>query len=90
MTAGHVAHAAAHNAIKAVGVLVEVEPAEFVRIVGKAEHPVVVVAPGGVFRKHVRYLTSYRGLAFHTKSDSPLALPRAELVSATKISLPDG
>ena len=41
-------------------------------------------------KKHHKYLTSYKGLAFFTKSPSPLVLPpRAEVVSAKAISIPD-
>lgn len=40
-----VAHAAAiANAIKASGVLVRVDPTEFLRIVHRAEEPLIVVA----------------------------------------------
>lgn len=91
MTAGAAAaHAAAVNAIKASGVVVRLEPADWLAVLGRTEAPLVVVAMGGVFKKHVRYLTSYRGLAFFTKSPEPLALPkRAEIIEARSISVPD-
>lgn len=88
---GHgAAHAAAvAQAIKASGVLVRVDPMEFLKIVNRADEPLVVVAEGGVFRTTWRYLTSYRGLAFHTKSTEQLLLPgRAEVVTAEAISIP--
>ena len=84
------AHAAAiANAIKASGVLVRVDPTEFARILHRAEEPLIVVARGGLFRSSWRYLTSYKGLAFHTKSSEPIPLPgRAEVVHADAISIP--
>jgi hypothetical protein len=67
------AEAAAHmaaiaQAIKASGVLVRVEPTEFLKILSRQEEPLVVVAHGGIFRSSWQYLTSYKGLAFFTKS----------------------
>ena len=84
------AHAAAVNALKASGVVVRLEPAEWLAVLERTDVPLVVVAPGGVFRKHFRYLTSYRGLAFFTKSEHALVLPRrTELVQARAIAVPD-
>lgn len=84
------AHAAVVNAVKASGVLVRLEPAEWLALLKRAEAPLIVVAEGGVFRKHVRYLTSYRGLAFFTQSPDALMLPaRAEIVRARSISVPE-
>ena len=84
------AHAAAiADAIKASGVLVRVAPAEFLKILNRADGPIIVVAKGGFFRPSWHYLTSHKGLAFHTKSAEPLPLPgRAEIVSAQAISIP--
>lgn len=84
------AHAAAiAQAIKASGVLIRVEAGEFLRIVKKQEEPLVVFAPAGFFQRGWRYLTSYKGLAFHTKSADALPLPpRAEIVEARSISIP--
>jgi hypothetical protein len=92
MAGGGAAAAAAiiAQATKASGVIVRVSPADFMGILERAESPLVVVAEGGVFRKHYRYLTSYRGLAFFTKSDATLVLPRrCETVVAQKIWIPD-
>ena len=50
----------------------------------------MIVAAGGVFKKHVRYLTAHRGLAFYTQSPTALALPRgAEVIEAQSINVPD-
>jgi hypothetical protein len=92
MAAGGAAAAAAAiiQAIKASGVLVRVEPAEFLKIVGRTPDPLVVTATGGVFSKNYRYLTSYKGLAFYTKSSDPLPLPAdAEVVAAQGIWTPN-
>jgi hypothetical protein len=88
MTASHAAYGASHEAIKASGVFVHVEPTVFLSLVGRADEPVVVVAQGGVFRKRFQYLTSYKGLAFYTASPTVLALPRAEVIAAKSIRLP--
>jgi hypothetical protein len=88
------AEAAAHasaiaQAIKASGVLVRVEPSEFMRILHRQDETLVVMARGGFFEPGWRYLTSYKGLAFFTKSPDPLPLPgRAEVVEARKIWIP--
>jgi hypothetical protein len=85
------AHAAAiANAIKASGVVVRVDAANFLAILKRADAPLVVTGRGGIFRKHFRYLTSYKGLAFFTKSSDELVLPsRVEIVQARSIAIPD-
>jgi len=90
MAAGAAAAAAAiAQAIKACGVLVRVEPQEFLKITGKTPDPLVLMATGGLFSKNYQYLTSYKGLAFFTKSDSALILPPgAELITASRIWIP--
>jgi len=83
------AAAAIANAIKASGVLVRVEPQEFVKILARANDPLVVIAEGGLLSTNYKYLTSYKGLAFFTKSDEALALPPdAEVVRARGINIP--
>jgi len=89
MAAAAAAAAAIANAIKASGVICEVAPEDFVAIVRRVESPLVVVARGGVFSKKFRYLTSYKGLAFFTKSVDPIQFSStAELVNANKIWIP--
>lgn len=84
------AHAAVVNAVKASGVVVRLEPVEWLALLKRSESPLIVVAQGGVFRKHVRYLTTYRGLAFYTQSPDALMLPpRAEIVQAKAINVPE-
>ena len=84
------AHAAAiANAIGASGVLVRVDPSEFLRVLHHSEEPLIVVARGGFIRPAWRYLTSYKGLAVHTKSREQLPLPgRAQIVTAESIWIP--
>lgn len=78
------------NAIKACGTLVRVEPQEFLKIIEKQEQPLIVRTTAGVFSHSIKYLTSYKGLAFHCKSQSELNLPaKAELINAKKLSIPD-
>ena len=87
--AGAAAAAAIANAIKASGVLVRVTPEDFAAILRRTERPLVVASQGGFFSTSYKYLTSYKGLAFYTKSRTPLVLPTgAEIVNAKGISIP--
>ena len=90
MAAGAAHAAAIANAIKSSGVIVKLEPRDFMEIVNRAENPLIVVGQGGVVRKHLQDLTSYKGLAFFTTSPTPLMFPsRLEIVRAKTISVPD-
>ena len=83
------AAAAVAQAIKASGVIVSVEPADFLEIIARNVEPLAVHATGGFFATNHQYLTSYRGLAFFTKSPTPLDLPDyCERVEAKKIWIP--
>ncbi len=83
------AAAAQIAAVKASGTIVSVEPDGFIAILKKQDSPLVVHTTTTLARKRYRYLTSYKGLAFFTKSREPLALPRGtELVLADKIWIP--
>jgi hypothetical protein len=94
MSAGAHAGAAAAAAMiaqatKASGVIVRVDPDDFLAILQWNEAPLAVHARGGFWRKHHDYLTSYRGLAFFTKSKTELALPEhCQVVEAGKIWIP--
>lgn len=86
-TVGGVAVAAA-DAMKAIGSVVFVEPNQFISILEKSEKPVVVRSPGGFLTKH-KYLTSYKGLVFFTKSSMSLMIPAyVEIIEARKIIIP--
>ncbi len=87
--AGAAAAAAIAQAIKASGVLVRLDPAEFMKIVGRVSDPLLVVAMGGLFTKNYQYLMGYKGLAFYTKSSEPLQLSAtAEVIAAKGIWTP--
>jgi hypothetical protein len=89
MAAGGAAAAAIVQAIKASGVIVRVEPGEFSKLLNRASDPLIVLAQGGLFKKNYQYLTSYKGIAFFTKSETPMQLPAgAELVTAGRIWVP--
>ena len=93
MISGSGGAAAVHayiEATKAVGAIVHVEPAVFQDLVSKADRPLVVHARGGIFKRADQYLMSWRGLVFFTKSETAVELsPRAELIEARKISIPE-
>ena len=77
------------NAVKASGTVVRIEPAEFEKVLKRVENPLVVYAEGGMISTNHQYLVSYKGLAFYTKADDPIDLPRnAEVVVAEKIWIP--
>jgi hypothetical protein len=83
------AAAAIANAIKASGVLVRVEEDEFRKIIQRIDKPLIVCAGPAFFSPGHKYLTSYKGLAFYTKSTNPLHLPGdAETIIARKIHIP--
>ncbi|MBV9224600.1 MAG: hypothetical protein JOY85_11255 [Acidobacteriaceae bacterium] len=90
MSAGAAAAgAAAAQAIKASGAVVRIAPEEFSRIANRLKEPLIVMAIGGVFTSHFRYLVSYKGLVFFTKSRTELILPTdAELMQADEIWIP--
>lgn len=92
MSAAAVAAAAAAaiaHAIKASGVLVQILPEEFSKLLAIADEPLVVHAPArGMFARRHRYLMSYRGLAFYTASLEPLDLGGADVIIAKSIWIP--
>lgn len=83
------AAAAIAQAIKASGVIVHVEPGEFLNILRRQPGALVVHATGGFFNTTYKYLTSYKGLAFFTRAPDSLDLPPGtELVQAKAIWVP--
>jgi hypothetical protein len=84
------AGAAIANAIKASGAIVKVKPPDFETILARVEQPLVVITESHFFGTSYKYLTSYRGLCFYTKSSQPLQLPsKVELVAADRIWIPN-
>lgn len=87
--AGAAVVAAIANAIKASGVIVRVSPENFANILRRVETPLIVYSQGGFFTTKHQYLTSYKGLAFYTKSRQQIDLPRsAEVIIAKGIWIP--
>ncbi len=81
--------AAIAEASKALGPIVCLEPEQFLGILKRIEKPLVVCSPSGLLTKQ-KYLTSYKGLTFFTKSKTALTIPAsAEVITAKKISIPD-
>ena len=88
---GAAAAAAIVRAIRASGVIVSVEPAEFSKVLAIPDDPLVVYAPPrGMFSKRHQYLVGCRGLAFYTKSPEPIDLGGAMTVVAKSIWIPGG
>ena len=86
---GAMAAAAMMNAVKASGSIIFVEPEDFINIVNKNRDGLVVYSPAGTFSKY-KYLTSYKGLFFFTKSKQELLISASvEIVKAKKIWVPD-
>ena len=82
------AAAAIAEALKAMGPIVCVEPQDFLVILEKAEKPLVIQSPSGLMTKY-KYLTSYKGLTFFTKSKDPLLIPGSvDVITAKKIVVP--
>ena len=87
--AGAAAAAAIAKAIKASGVVVRVSPEDFANILRRVEKPLVIYNQGGFFTTKHQYLTSYKGLAFYTKTPDQIELPRsAEVIIAESIWTP--
>lgn len=84
------AHAAAiANAIKAMGTIVEVEVDDFRKILNKVEEPLVITAKSWAFGTRYKYLTSYHGFVFYTRTTTPMSLGgKVEVVAARRIWLP--
>ena len=88
-TAGGAIAGAIIQAIKASGVVIRVDPRSFETIAGRTRDALVVRAKTGVWSTTHHYLTSYKGLAFYTKSRTEISLPTgAEIVVAEKIWAP--
>ena len=88
MTNGAAVAAAMAEALKAVGAIIVIEPHDFLDILKKTEKPLVVHSPSG-FMTQYKYLTSYKGLTFFTKSKEALLIPASvETITAKKISIP--
>ena len=77
------------NAIKAFGVVVTVTNKDFMTILDRTEKPLVVMSNKSFWSPNYKYISSYKGLTFYTKSGEPLRLlGDVELVMSEKIRLP--
>ena len=94
MTNGSSAAAAAAqhaiaNAIKSFGVVVTVKNDDFLSILRRTEKALVVMSDKSFWSLSYKYLTSYKGLAFYTKSSELLNLPSdVEIVKSQRMRLP--
>ena len=89
ITDGGAAAAAIRNAIKASGVIVHVDPVEFSNILRKIDQPLIVYSAPRMFSRRHQYLTSYKGLAFFTRSPEQIELPRnVEVIIAKSLWMP--
>jgi hypothetical protein len=87
--AGAAAAAARINATRSFGVIVTVEPEDFLTLAALQKEPLVVRSIGGVFAREYRYLMSFKGLAFFTKSSGQLEFaPGTLVIQSQKIYLP--
>ena len=87
--AGGAAGAAIANAIKACGAIVQVSEQDFLDILARSHDPIVVHSPAGLLTKQ-KYMTSYKGLIFYTKTKQELVIPASvEIVNAKKIWIPE-
>ena len=81
--------AARYNAIKAMGVLIQLNEANFRELVRKRSNPVIVLGEVGVFSKKLIYFFALDGFVFYCKSPMLPDLPSCELIRAEKVRLPE-
>ncbi|SFH81940.1 hypothetical protein [Planctomicrobium piriforme] len=83
--------AAVIQAIKAMGVVIQLDPDNWMDIVCREPDALVVHSTSWFFGTTQNYLTSYKGLAFYTRSTELLHLPPdVEVVEARKLWMPGG
>ena len=84
------AQQAIQNAVKASGGIVKINPDDFLGLISKMDDALIVEAPAGVFTKVWKYITSYKGFFFYTKTKNRLSIPnRHELIKSRKIWVPE-
>ncbi len=89
MTGEGVDETPAITAFRATGPIIWVGPKEFTLLVYRMEAPLVVASKSGILRTRHRYLTTYKGMFFHTSSPEPLRFgATVELVVARRIRIP--
>lgn len=82
--------AAIAQAVRASGTIVNLEPQQFQQVLNRVREPLVVQSySNSIFAKGYKYLVSYKGLAFYTRSPERLQLPgSAEVIDAKSIWVP--
>ena len=90
-TGAAAAQQAIQNAIKASGAIVKIDPNDFTGLISKMDNALIVEAPGSMFTRVWKYMTSYKGFLFYTKTKDRLSIPnRHELIKSRKIWVPEG
>lgn len=70
------------------GTLIRVDPQTFLSIIEYNTEPLILVATSSILRRK-QYLTTYKGVAFVTKSSQPLDLPaHAEIIPVRRLVIP--
>jgi hypothetical protein len=83
------AYAAIANAIKASGAIVRLKEEDFIKVISRAENPVVIMSRGGFMKKNFDYLASYKGFIFYLRTKNEILLPgNPEVISAQQIWIP--
>jgi hypothetical protein len=80
------AAAAVARAVKASGVIVRVDPGEFLKLLDLNAQGLVVHAIGGIFSRRHKYLMGFKGLAFYTSVRQTIDLPgTCQIIEAKEI-----
>lgn len=81
--------AAMIQATRAMGVIVSVEPSEFMRLVDQHPSPIVVCSTVWSWGRKNCYLMPYKGLAFYCRNKTELTFPEhVEFVLAKSLWVP--
>ena len=81
--------AAIANAIKASGAIVRLKEEDFIKMISRADNPVILVAKGGFMKKEFDYLSAYKGFILYVRTKKELNLPGdSEIISAQQIWIP--
>ncbi len=87
----HVAQQAIQlNALKACGSIIHLEADDFEKLLSTIASPFLVMAEGGVFSTHYKYVLPHKGLTFYCKSKDELRLPpNTDFIRAKSVIVPD-
>lgn len=90
MNGGGAAVAAAiANAIKASGAIVRLKEEDFIKVISRADNPIIIISRGGFMKKDFDYLTAYKGFIFYVRAKNEMNLPgNSEIISAQQIWIP--